>query len=147
MSSTNPNSKTTRRKLVLPVAATAAAAMAGVAVPAYAASRPAPASSVAAPSTAIPSAAIPSAPSAVAKYLGEWNYTQPDFATMANIAVMHPGTFESPQVGAIVYTSPGPGRVVARTDVGCTWTFRADRDALRLDPAAQTCHNPTFDIW
>jgi hypothetical protein len=87
---------------------------------------------------------------AVVKYLGKWNYDMPDRATMTNIAVVNvpgvPGGFQVPQIGDMVFTAAGRDRVVGRTDVGCTWTFKVTPGSLELDPAAQLCHNPTFDV-
>ncbi len=83
----------------------------------------------------------------IAKYLGKWNYDQPDRTTMTNIAVIRPGTMEAPQVGDIVFTARDHDTVVGRTDVGCTWTFKAGPAGLHLNPATQTCHNPTSNAW
>lgn len=81
------------------------------------------------------------------KYLGRWNYDQPDRATMTNIAEMNlPGGFQAPQIGDIVFTAEGPDRIVGRTDVGCTWRFHATPRSLELDPPSQLCHNPTMNI-
>ncbi|MEC3915823.1 hypothetical protein [Nocardia sp. CDC160] len=92
-------------------------------------------------------AAAPAAadPDSTAAYLGRWNYDFPDHSTMLNYATENvPGIPDSPQIGDIVFTSAAPGRVTGRTDVGCTWEFKATSDGLTLDPANQTCHNPTF---
>lgn len=84
---------------------------------------------------------------AVGKYLGRWNYDQPDRDTMTNIATSNlPGVGGVPQIGDIVFTAEGAGRVIGRTDVGCTWRFQATRDSLELDPSTQSCHNPTADL-
>lgn len=79
-------------------------------------------------------------------YLGKWNYDQPDRATGTNIAEVDvPGAPRLvPQIGDIVFTSAGDGRVIGRTDIGCTWTFRVAASSLELDPAAQLCHNPVL---
>jgi hypothetical protein len=84
----------------------------------------------------------------VDKYLGKWNYDQPDRASMTNIIVLNlpSGRLLVPQVGDIVFTSQAPGRVVGRTDVGCTWTFSATPDSLKLDPPDQLCRNPTLNL-
>ncbi len=80
---------------------------------------------------------------AAERYQGRWNYDLPDQATMTNIAVMNIGDgIQGPQIGDIVFTATGPDRVVGRTDVGCTWRFKSAGDALVLDGANQTCHNP-----
>ncbi len=83
----------------------------------------------------------------IGKYLGTWNYDQPDWTTMTNIAVLSPGTLRTPQVGSIVFTPQGGDAVTGRTDVGCTWRFAPSPGGLHLDPATQTCHNPTLDVW
>jgi hypothetical protein len=81
------------------------------------------------------------------KYLGRWNYDQPDRATMTNIAVSDlPGRSHTPQIGDIVFTAERAGRIVGRTDVGCTWRFQATHTSLELDPPSQLCHNPTSNI-
>jgi hypothetical protein len=83
----------------------------------------------------------------VGKYLGRWNFDQPDRATMTNIARMNlPGREQVPQLGDIVFTAEGADRVVGRTDVGCTWRFKATPDSLELDPPSQLCHNPTSNV-
>jgi hypothetical protein len=87
------------------------------------------------------------------KYLGTWNYDQPDPATMRNIAVLScppggngcpssplPLPLHIPQIGNIVFTA-ADGRVVGRTDQGCTWTFAVTAHSLELSPAAQYCFN------
>lgn len=84
---------------------------------------------------------------AVGKYLGRWNYDQPNRATMTNIATSNaPGRLQVPQIGDIVFTAEGPGRIVGRTDVGCTWRFKATPASLELDPSSQLCHNPTSNV-
>ncbi|WP_199618122.1 hypothetical protein [Paenibacillus alkalitolerans] len=84
---------------------------------------------------------------AVGKYLGRWNYDQPNRATMTNIATSNvPGRLQVPQIGDIVFTAEGPGRIVGRTDVGCTWRFKATPASLELDPPSQLCHNPTSNV-
>lgn len=81
------------------------------------------------------------------KYLGRWNYDQPDRATMTNIAQMNlPGRGQVPQIGDIVFTAEGAGRIVGRTDVGCTWRFKTTPTSLELDPPSQLCHNPTSNV-
>lgn len=86
------------------------------------------------------------------KYLGRWNYDQPDQESMRNIAVIScpatkpgcpDGGFEVqvPNIGDIVFTKAAHGRVVGRTDQGCTWKFKVHSDTMELDPAAQTCLN------
>lgn len=84
----------------------------------------------------------------VGKYLGKWNYDQPDRATMTNVAVMNlpGGGLQAPQIGDIVFTAEGVDRIVGRTDVGCTWKFKAAPRSLELDPPSQLCHNPTLNV-
>jgi hypothetical protein len=91
-------------------------------------------------------------------YLGTWNYDQPDLATMRNIAVLScppagdgctsgllPLPLHIPQVGNIVFSAAANGKVVGRTDQGCTWTFRVATDSLELDPSPpQSCFNRTI---
>ncbi|MBL1079050.1 hypothetical protein JK358_32070 [Nocardia sp. 2] len=84
-------------------------------------------------------------------YLGKWNYDRPDPAAMTNMAVLHlpTGTAQAPQIGDIVVTRDPAApdtHLIGRTDVGCTWRFRLDPDALRLDPPAQLCNNPTSHV-
>jgi len=101
----------------------------------------------------IPAAAVAGSPPSAATqnagvYLGKWNYDQPDRATGTNIAVIdQPGDPRLvPQIGDVVFTLAGGGRVTGRTDIGCTWTFRVAARSLELDPAAQLCHNPVLHI-
>ncbi|GAA4997590.1 hypothetical protein [Actinopolymorpha pittospori] len=37
-----------------------------------------------------------------------------------------------------MFSKASDGRVVGRTDQGCTWKFKVDSDAMELDPAAQS---------
>lgn len=91
--------------------------------------------------------ATSAATDAVGKYVGRWNYDQPDRATMTNIATSNvPGRAQVPQIGDVVFTAEGPDRIVGRTDVGCTWRFKATATSLELDPANQLCRNPTSNI-
>jgi hypothetical protein len=86
------------------------------------------------------------APAGDTQYLGRWNYDQPDYATMTNIAELNvSGGLLAPQIGDVVFTKE-EGRIVGRTDVGCTWRFRATSGALELDPPSQLCHNPTMNV-
>jgi hypothetical protein len=88
------------------------------------------------------------------KYLGTWNYDQPDLATMRNVAVIScppdgngcassplPLPLNIPQIGNIVFSAAADGMVVGRTDQGCTWTFAVATDSLELSPPAQYCFN------
>jgi len=88
------------------------------------------------------------------KYLGTWNYDQPDPATMRNIAPITcptdgngcassqlPLPLDIPQIGGIVFSAGANGTVVGRTDQGCTWTFTVTTQSLELSPPAQYCFN------
>jgi hypothetical protein len=100
-------------------------------------------------------AAASSPPQASAqKYLGTWNYDQPDQATMRNIAVIScptggdgcassplPLPLNIPQIGNIVFSAAANGMVVGRTDQGCTWRFAVTTNSLELSPPAQYCFN------
>jgi hypothetical protein len=87
----------------------------------------------------------------VDKYLGMWNYDEPDLRTMTDIAVITcppaekscaaSPPLELPQIGFVLF-SPGPhGSVVGRTDQGCTWYFVARPHELVLSPPGQYCFN------
>jgi hypothetical protein len=103
-------------------------------------------------------AASPPPPASAQRYLGTWNYDQPDPATMRNIAVLScppgeegcasgllPLPLHIPQIGNIVFSAAANGKVVGRTDQGCTWTFTVGRDSLELDPSRpQSCFNHTI---
>jgi len=83
------------------------------------------------------------------KVAGTWNYDQPNPKTGINIAIIHTpqsaagmqGEFVVPQVGNIVLSSEGDGRLTGRTDQGCTWTFQLEAGTSTLAPATQTCFN------
>jgi hypothetical protein len=90
----------------------------------------------------------------VQKYLGTWNYDQPDDATMRNIAVIScppggngcassqlPLPLRIPQIGNIVFSAASNGMVVGRTDQGCTWNFAVTSHSLELSPPGQFCFN------
>ncbi|WP_426513638.1 hypothetical protein ACPPVO_25345 [Dactylosporangium sp. McL0621] len=92
------------------------------------------------------------------KYLGRWNYDQPDPATGNNIAVLAcpdggvacnhnpdlPLPLSIPQVGWIDFT-PGPrGTVYGHTDQGCTWNFSVSGVGLELSSPTQLCFNATI---
>jgi hypothetical protein len=90
------------------------------------------------------------------KYLGTWNYDQPDQATMRNIAVLScppdangcpssplPLPLAIPQIGNIVFSAAANDMVLGRTDQGCTWTFAVKSDSLELSEA-QSCFNHTI---
>ncbi|SDM11128.1 hypothetical protein [Nonomuraea jiangxiensis] len=85
------------------------------------------------------------------EYVGTWNYDQPDRASMRNVAVIRCPELSStcspspelqiPQIGTIVFSKEAGGRIVGRTDQGCTWTFAVGATSLELDSPAQYCFN------
>ncbi|NUT21377.1 MAG: hypothetical protein HOV77_19560 [Hamadaea sp.] len=92
------------------------------------------------------------------KYLGRWNYVQPDRATGNNVAVLAcsdggtscshnpalPLPLKIPQVGWIDF-SPGPdGTLYGRTDQGCVWNFAVTAGGLELSSKTQLCFNATI---
>jgi hypothetical protein len=87
------------------------------------------------------------------KYLGYWNYDQPNLTTLNNVAVLAcpggggqcdpqlPLPLKVPQVGWVLF-SPGPnGTVNGRTDQGCTWNFKVTPTDLELSSTTQQCFN------
>ncbi|MFD0899493.1 hypothetical protein [Actinomadura sediminis] len=110
---------------------------------------------------AVPAAAAPA--SGADRYLGVWNYDQPDRGTMRNIAEIRclpaepdcesfiPGVpagtpVQVPQIGRIVFTKgAGPGKVVGRTDRGCTWSFEVRGRSLELAYPGQRCTNKVIN--
>jgi hypothetical protein len=96
-------------------------------------------------------AAAMTAPATVARYLGAWNYDQPDRQDMTNIAVITCPAGETscagaapiriPQIGYVVFSAGPGGTVVGHTDQGCTWRFAAQPGGLELSPAPQYCFN------
>jgi hypothetical protein len=101
--------------------------------------------------------ATPPPQASAQKYLGTWNYDQPDPATMRNIAVLScppgeegcpsgllPLPLNIPQIGNIAFSAAANDMVVGRTDQGCTWTFKVATDSLKLDPSPQSCFNHTI---
>lgn len=87
------------------------------------------------------------------KYMGYWNYDQPNLATSNNVASMAcpdgggqcdpqlPLPLKIPQVGWLVFY-PGPhGTVYGRSDQGCTWNFKVTHKSLELSSTTQTCFN------
>lgn len=89
----------------------------------------------------------------VQKYLGYWNYDQPNPTTLNNVIVLAcPGAggqcdsqlplpLKVPQVGWVLF-SPGPdGTVNGHTDQGCTWNFKVTRTDLELSSTTQECFN------
>lgn len=81
------------------------------------------------------------------KYVGRWNYDHPNLTTGTNIAESDlPGREAVPQVGDLVLTADGANHLIGRTNVGCTWRFRATAQRLEPEPAHQVCHNPTSNV-
>jgi hypothetical protein len=89
----------------------------------------------------------------IQKYLGYWNYDQPNMATLNNVGVLTcpdggsqcdsqlPLPLKIPQVGWVLF-SPGPnGTVNGHTDQGCTWKFKATPTDLELSSTTQKCFN------
>jgi hypothetical protein len=136
------NLRPTRLARLLATAAVGVACLAGLAPLA-------PLAPLAVASDAQPAQATPAV--AAHGYLGVWNYDQPDFATMTNIAVVScpavtascAGTpeLELPQIGYVVFAAGPHGTVTGRTDQGCTWRFARHRGGLELSPAVQYCFN------
>ena len=72
------------------------------------------------------------------KYLGVWNYDQPDGKTFENIAQLqcpapkgspagtHGFGMMIPQIGNLTITREAAGHLKGVTDQGCSWTFRLD---------------------
>jgi hypothetical protein len=92
------------------------------------------------------------------KYLGRWNYDQPNPSTGNNVAVLAcpeggtscnhnaqlPLPLSIPQVGWIDF-SPGPnGTLYGHTDQGCTWNFGVTPTGLELSSKVQLCFNATI---
>jgi hypothetical protein len=92
------------------------------------------------------------------KYLGRWNYDQPNLTTGNNVAVLAcpeggtscnhnpdlPLPLSIPQVGWIDFY-PGPnGTLYGHTDQGCTWNFNVTPTGLELSSKTQLCFNTTI---
>jgi hypothetical protein len=91
------------------------------------------------------------------KYLGRWNYDQPNLTTGNNVAVLAcpaggtscndprlPLPLSIPQVGWIDFY-PGPtGTLYGHTDQGCTWNFDVTPTGLELSSQTQLCFNATI---
>ncbi len=88
------------------------------------------------------------------KYLGYWNYDQPNLTTLNNVGVLScpdgtgqcdhqlPLPLKLPQVGWVLF-SPGPnGTINGHTDQGCTWKFQVTATDLELSSTTQQCLNP-----
>lgn len=86
-----------------------------------------------------------------ARYLGMWNYDQPNRQTMTDEATItcpagNTGCAENPpivipQIGYIVFSAGPDGVVIGHTDQGCTWRFAVEAGGLELNPASQYCFN------
>ncbi|WP_157121878.1 hypothetical protein [Nocardia miyunensis] len=89
------------------------------------------------------------------RYLGVWNYDQPDTSTGTNIAVIQmPGAqFKVPQIGTMTFSRDDGGGVVGRSDQGCTWHFAVGATGLDLTSKTQYCFNKvigsgySIDTW
>jgi|HubBroStandDraft_6_1064221.scaffolds.fasta_scaffold43156_1 hypothetical protein len=87
------------------------------------------------------------------KYLGVWNYAQPNGRTSENIAQlqcpapkgspegMHGFGMMIPQIGNLTITNAADGHLKGVTDQGCSWTFKVGSSSAELEPASQTCFN------
>ncbi|MFE9328606.1 hypothetical protein ACIHDR_47440 [Nocardia sp. NPDC052278] len=82
-------------------------------------------------------------PEASEKYLGTWNYDQPDHLTKTNIATIDLFGYQPdiPQIGTVTFTRGADGEILGHTDQGCTWHFRDVGDALELTSTTQYCFN------
>jgi hypothetical protein len=89
----------------------------------------------------------------VEKYLGTWNYDQPDLATSNNIDVLAcpdgggqcdpqlPLPLKVPQIGWVVFSLAKDGTINGRTDQGCLWNFDVTSTGLELSSMTQSCFN------
>ncbi len=79
----------------------------------------------------------------VEKYLGTWNYDQPDRVGRINVATMDLFGYrpDIPQIGTITFTRGSGDEVLGHTDQGCTWHFRPAGDALEMTSTTQYCFN------
>ncbi|MGW4123799.1 hypothetical protein [Nocardia sp. NPDC004711] len=78
------------------------------------------------------------------RYLGVWNYDQPNRADAADIASVGQFGLELltfPQVGTVEFARSADGDITGHTDQGCTWHFRVNGDALDLTSTDQYCFN------
>lgn len=92
------------------------------------------------------------APSAQ-KYLGYWNYDQPNLTTLNNVDVLAcpdggsqcdpqlPLPLKVPQVGWVLFSAGPNGTVNGHTDQGCTWNFKVTPTGLELSSTTQECFN------
>jgi len=89
----------------------------------------------------------------VQKYLGYWNYDQPNLTTLNNIDVMAcpdgggqcdsqlPLPLKIPQVGWVLFSQGPNGTINGHTDQGCTWNYRVTATDLELSSTTQQCFN------
>jgi hypothetical protein len=89
----------------------------------------------------------------VQKYLGYWNYDQPNLTTLNNVDVLAcpggggrcdpqlPLPLKIPQVGWVLFTAGPNGTVNGLTDQGCTWNFKVTPTGLELSSTTQECFN------
>lgn len=102
----------------------------------------------------VPAMAQAQARNEIDSYLGVWNYTQPDRATMTNIATLEVPVLpvQFPQIGTVTFAAE-PGGVTGRSDQGCTWHFIAVPGGFDLRDRTQRCFNEviqsayTMDTW
>jgi hypothetical protein len=89
----------------------------------------------------------------VQKYLGYWNYDQPNLTTLNNVDVLAcpggggqcdhqlPLPLKVPQVGWVLFSAGPDGTVNGHTDQGCTWNFKVTPTGLELSSTTQECFN------
>jgi hypothetical protein len=89
----------------------------------------------------------------VQKYLGYWNYDQPNPTTLNNVDVLAcpggggqcdpqlPLPLKVPQVGWVLFSAGPDGTVNGHTDQGCTWNFKVTPTGLELSSTTQECFN------
>jgi hypothetical protein len=89
----------------------------------------------------------------VQKYLGYWNYDQPNMTTLNNVTVLEcpggggqcdsqlPLPLKVPQVGWVLFSAGPNGTVNGHTDQGCTWNFQVTPASLELSSTTQECFN------
>jgi hypothetical protein len=89
----------------------------------------------------------------VQKYLGYWNYDQPNLTTLNNVDVLAcpggggqcdpqlPLPLKVPQVGWVLFSAGPNGTVNGHTDQGCTWNFKVTPAGLELSSTTQECFN------
>jgi hypothetical protein len=89
----------------------------------------------------------------VQKYLGYWNYDQPNLTTLNNVVLLAcpggggqcdpqlPLPLKIPQVGWVLFSAGPNGTVNGTTDQGCTWNFKVTPTGLELSSTTQECFN------